>query len=323
MFFNLGYVKLDDLAKFCAAYLETQGNDSVFIEPPFIDSSADDTPKVEYNNAILNKHDGFSLNQKKLIKEFQQKYYNPKAQGNLFRQYTNHIATAHVFASEIEKKNGLLIVLEPTAGLNMEVSELQRSLLNTTSRDMIVSDIINQEKGERAKKKEANRKQCFMTGNTNSYSRILNDEKSMELIVDYNDMAVGLAMLNAEKDANAKESEAKEVEEAADMAKNKTAKKEEETIKQNEMLPGFQSKLQKHAIDGILSFLDDRMWQYIHYFFKKKVVNLSKTKNSELKVILSSLLERHHELMQKTAYLVSDMSFGDVATPSADSVENV
>ena len=46
----------------------------------------------------------------------------------------------------------------------------------------------------------------------------------MELIADYNDMAVGLAMLNAEKDANVKESAADNVEEAAKMAKNEAAK---------------------------------------------------------------------------------------------------
>ena len=80
-----------------------------------------------------------------------------------------------------------------------------------------------------------------MTGNTNRYSRILNDEKSMELIVDYNDMAVGLATLNAEKDVNAKDLSAKKVEEAAEMAKNKSAKNAEETNKQNGMLPGFQA----------------------------------------------------------------------------------
>ena len=45
-FLNLGYVKLDDLAKFRVAYLETQGDDYVFIEPPFIDSSAEDTPRL-------------------------------------------------------------------------------------------------------------------------------------------------------------------------------------------------------------------------------------------------------------------------------------
>ena len=46
----------------------------------------------------------------------------------------------------------------------------------------------------------------------------------MELIVDYNDMAVGLAMLNEEKYLNSKESAAKKVEEAAETAKNKVAK---------------------------------------------------------------------------------------------------
>ena len=191
---------------------------------------------------------------KKFTKEFQQKPGDPKAQGNLFRHYTNHTATVNCVASAIEKKNGRLVDIEPTAGLNEGVSELQRSLLNPTSRYIIVSDIINQEKGERAKNKEAKRKQCFMTGNTNSYSIILNDEKSMELIVNYNDMTVGLAMSNAEKYVNTKELEAKKVEEAAEMAKNKAAKNIEEKNKQNEILPGFQAEPQKHAIDGIISF---------------------------------------------------------------------
>ena len=140
---------------------------------------------------------------KKLIKELKQKPGDSKAQVNIFPHYTNHTATAHCVASETEKNNCRLIDIEPTAGLNVEVSELQQILLNPTSRDMIVSDIIYQAKGKRENKKEAKRKQCFMTGNTNSYSRIINNNKSMELIVDYNDMAVGVAMSNTEKDMNA------------------------------------------------------------------------------------------------------------------------
>ena len=81
----------------------------------------------------------------------------------------------------------------------------------------------------------------------------------MELIVDYNNMAVGLTMLNAEKYANAKESADKNVEEASETAKNKAANNAEETKKQNEMLHGFQSEPQKHAINGILSFPDASM----------------------------------------------------------------
>ena len=58
------------------------------------------------------------------------------------------------------------------------------------------------------------------------------------------------------------------------MEKNKAANNVEETKKHNEMLPGFQAELQKHAIDGILSLPDAWMQQYIHYFFKKRVVNM-------------------------------------------------
>ena len=50
-----------------------------------------------------------------------------------------------------------------------------------------------------------------------------------------------LIRLNAEKDANAKESVAKKVEEAAYMEKNKAAKNVEEINKQNEKFPGFQA----------------------------------------------------------------------------------
>ena len=87
------------------------------------------------------------------------------------------------------------------------------------------------------------------------------------------------------------------------------------------MLPGFQAELQKHDIDGIISFPDAQMQQYIRYFLKKNVLNLSKTKKAELKVILYPLLEHHHALMQTTTDLVADMSTGDATTPSEDSVK--
>ena len=107
------------------------------------------------------------------------------------------------------------------------------------------------------------------------------------------------------------------------MTKNKSANNAEETNKQNEMLPGFQEELQKHAINGILSFPDARMRQYIRYFFKKKVVNLYNTKKAKLKVIMSPLIEDHHALMQTTSDIVIDMSTGDSATPSENSVKEV
>ena len=43
-----------------------------------------------------------------------------------------------------------------------------------------------------------------MTGNNNSQSIILKNQKSLEQVKDYNGLAVGFGMLSAEKDANEK-----------------------------------------------------------------------------------------------------------------------
>ena len=50
-----------------------------------------------------------------------------------------------------------------------------------------------------------------MTGNIKSYSRIMNDKKGPEKIQDYNNMAVGLEMMNADKDTKTKDSAEKRV----------------------------------------------------------------------------------------------------------------
>ena len=119
------------------------------------------------------------------------------------------------------------------------MSDLQKTLLNPTARDVMLTSIIDQSRGERANKKEAKWKQCFMTGNIKSYSRILNDQKGPEKIKNYNNMAVGLEMMNADKDAKTKDSAANRVEEAARTAQIKEEKEADESNKQNELLAGF------------------------------------------------------------------------------------
>ena len=70
----------------------------------------------------------------------------------------------------------------------------------------MLTETIYQPREERAKKKEAKRKQCLMIRDIISYSIIMNDKKGLENIQDYNNMAVSLAMMNAEKDINTKDS---------------------------------------------------------------------------------------------------------------------
>ena len=80
------------------------------------------------------------------------------------------------------------------------MSDFQKCVLNLAEQDVVIGDLINRAQGEGAKKKEAKRKWDFVTGNINSYSQILNDEKNPEKIRDYTELLVCLEILNAEKD---------------------------------------------------------------------------------------------------------------------------
>ena len=91
---------------------------------------------------------------------------------------TNHVTTEYCVAAN--NKNGCFVDIEPSSGLYVAMAEFQNSVLNPTYRDVVISNLISQSQGDKAKKKEAKRMRYFVTGNVNSYSRILNDEKSIK-----------------------------------------------------------------------------------------------------------------------------------------------
>ena len=70
--------------------------------------------------------------------------------------------------------------------------------MNSIALDMQLSEIVDQAHGEWSKKKETKRSQYFVTGNIGSYSGILNSKKNLEMVQDYNDLAVSIVMLNTE-----------------------------------------------------------------------------------------------------------------------------
>ena len=109
----------------------------------------------------------------------------------------------------------------------------------------MISDLVNRAQGEGAKKKEAKRKRDLVSGNINSYSRILNNGKNLEKFQDCTELLVGLEILNAEKDKKLKEILAKKAQEAANNVWKKGEKEAEEVSKWNEFLPRFREELQK------------------------------------------------------------------------------
>ena len=113
----------------------------------------------------------------------------------------------NVSASEqvANKKNLSRVVdLATSSFLDVKVSDIHKTLLNPTAQYVMLTDIIDQSRWETAKKKESKLKQCFIIRNTKINSIIKNDKKGLEKIQDYNNMAVGLAMMNEEKDTRTK-----------------------------------------------------------------------------------------------------------------------
>ena len=123
-YLNLGYVKLVDLPKFRGAYFATLGDDSVFVEPTHA------VQPLQESAALLDKHDGFALKPRKLLEKYQENRTDSKTHAQLFIHMTNHVATKHCAAAL--KKNERNVDLEPSAGLDVAMSDFQKSVLDPT-----------------------------------------------------------------------------------------------------------------------------------------------------------------------------------------------
>ena len=88
----------------------------------------------------------------------------------------------------------------PSPYLDLEVSSDQVDLLNPTARDVQLGVIIEQCTGEAAKKVIAKRRIDIVTGNINSYARILNGPRQLEKIHTFNELAAMMSVLKQEKE---------------------------------------------------------------------------------------------------------------------------
>ena len=94
--------------------------------------------------------------------EYKEKRHDPEIQGKLFVHMTNFVATEHVTENKAKED---MVQLEPTRGLDVEMTKFQKKLLNPTIKDVMMSELIDQSQGKRAKKKEAKRRQDVINGN--------------------------------------------------------------------------------------------------------------------------------------------------------------
>ena len=89
----------------------------------------------------------------------------------------------------------------PSAYLDVESTKDQIDLLNPTARDVQLGAILDQCIGQKAKKVIAKRRIDIVTGNVNSYARVLNGPTHLEKIKTYNQLASSISQLQRERDA--------------------------------------------------------------------------------------------------------------------------
>ena len=112
--------------------------------------------------------------------------------GKLFIHMTNFVASNHGWYT-----GGAMVPLE---FLDVAVSRDQVGLLNPTLRDVQLGAILNQCTGRKAKKVIAKRRVDFVSGNVNSYARILNGSAQLEKIKTCNQLSASIAQLQRERD---------------------------------------------------------------------------------------------------------------------------
>ena len=121
---------------------------------------------------------------------------------------TNIVSNEHFLEN---KKSDYKVQIDSTSGLNLELSVLHNRMMNPTILYMQVNEIVDQDQGGRAKKKESKWRKYLITGNISSYSIILNSEHNIEMVQDYNELDFSIAMLNAEKEDKSKAQSKKNV----------------------------------------------------------------------------------------------------------------
>lgn len=137
----------------------------------------------------------------------------------MFGHMTNFVANAHW--DEVKQ-------LEPSAALDVEMSDVQRTLFNPTYKNVLMGYILYDVKGKGAKQKIAKRRLDAISGNVGSYSKILNSSKRIKMIQEVNQLTATVAEVTADMENQLE----RKREDAAQKVRDSKAKKEQLRLKE-------------------------------------------------------------------------------------------
>ena len=204
-FVALGRGSVDEIDKLRGCYLVTKEDSSVIFDP-MIELGPMVLPIIPRRQWMLDDEcQGFKFAPPKLHQPYlanKEEHHPPewywcdickighkshvgrctKLSSDLFVAMTNYVCYHHDTAND----------MIPSPHLNVEVSADQRKALNPTVRDIQIGAVRAQSFGDKVKTKIAKRRINFMTGNVNSYVRILNEPAQLDSISTYNNLAASL-----------------------------------------------------------------------------------------------------------------------------------
>jgi hypothetical protein len=198
------YVALDDIYQLRGCYLTTKIDPSVFVEPCQAAEMAVDIAEANKLNETLHL---FTWKPKVFVDAINRETTR-NMDGHLigpcgaasqttvnsyFTHITNFVAEHHANATRGRK------FLEPGSYLNVEVTDDQPYLLQPTASNVLVENILEDSIGQNAKKKIPKRRFNMIAGNISSYSRVLNNHKSLDYITEANLLSTCISKISEAK----------------------------------------------------------------------------------------------------------------------------
>jgi len=299
---KLGFVHLDDMAKLRGCYLTSKEDPSVLLDSSK-ELTESSTSSTTMQQTTLDKdYSAFSLTPTHLM----EKYMSDKADhpndddyvfvnviginevvmsswpegrsrsiaGELFCHMTNFVAATHGWHT-----GGNLV---PSTHLDIAISNEQVDLLNPTPHDIQIGAIIDQCVGRYAKRRIARRRIDIISGNINSYARILNGPAELSKIKTYNELTASMAELQKERDDQAELSRAKKKKTDEEKAAKKQEKERKEKEEHVRLLPICMANVEK-GIDHIKTLnVTNKRAILLHVYNRKTPSNINKSDVDDL-----------------------------------------
>eukprot|EP00956_Cyclotella_meneghiniana_P008732 scaffold11931_cov56-Cyclotella_meneghiniana.AAC.4 len=273
----LGFAKLEDMDKLRACYFVAKEDESVFVTSiSFVDEEDDDEPSPSPSMArqwLLDKdYHGYAFAPSDLMKEYlQDKNDNPSDRNKdiaaaLFCRMSNFVAANHGWHKGSD--------LVPSNYLHVEITQDQIDLLNPTPRDVQIGAILDQCAGVRATKAIAKRRVDMISGNINSYARILNGPSQLDKIKSYNQLAASMAIVRRERDEKTEAAKQKKKQDDVEKAAKKAEKEQKAREEKERLGPVCNEHVQK-GLAHVLGLKVDQRKEILRIHFGLATVEVN------------------------------------------------